>query len=270
MNQHQTLTRNPGGNPAQNYERFFVPAIGAPVARDVVAIAALQPGESVLDVACGTGVVTRLAAERVGAAGSVTGLDIQPGMLAVAASATPPELSIDWREADAQALPFPDETFDVVFCQMGLQFVTDKHEALHEMWRVLKPGGRAIVSVPGPKPPLFAIMADALGRHFGPQPAAFAERVFSLHDAGQLGDLARSAGFRDIDVDAKPVTLRLPAPSDFLWQYLYSTPLAQAATEAGAAKCEALESDIRPQWEQFVVDGSMELQVGATTVRAIK
>jgi ubiquinone/menaquinone biosynthesis C-methylase UbiE len=270
MTQHQPVTWSNEGNPAQNYQRFFVPAIGAPVADDLIAIADLQPGERVLDVACGTGVVTRLAAERVGTAGSVTGLDIHPGMLAVACSATAPDMSIDWQEGDAQALPFPDNSFDAVLCQMGLQFFTDKLAALREMRRVLETGGRAFISVPGPKPLLFAIMTEALGRHFGPQPAAFGDRVFSMHDVDQLTELMRSAGFREVEVQVRPKTLRLPPPADFLWQYISSTPLAQAAAQAGEAKREALERDICPQWQQFVVAGSLPLQVGVTTARALK
>ena len=113
---------NYSGTAPDNYERYFVPAIGAPLAAELVDVAALRPGERVLDVACGTGIVTRFAAERVGADGAVAGVDINPGMLGVARSAARPELGIDWHEASAEALPFEDETFDVVLCQMGLQF----------------------------------------------------------------------------------------------------------------------------------------------------
>ena len=90
-----------GGNAPENYERFFVPAIGAPVAADLIDIAALRPGERVLDVACGTGVVARLAAERVGTTGTVAGLDINPGMLVVARSVAPSGVAIEWHEASA-------------------------------------------------------------------------------------------------------------------------------------------------------------------------
>jgi ubiquinone/menaquinone biosynthesis C-methylase UbiE len=270
MNQQQVYGKNYQGTAAENYQRFFVPAIGAPVADDLIAVADLQPGERVLDVACGTGVVTRLAAERVGAAGSVTGLDINPGMLAVARSATPSDISIDWQEASAESMPFPDGAFDVVLCQMGLQFVPSKLTALREMRRVLTTGGRAVISVPGPKPPLFAIMTDALARHLSPKVASFGDLVFSMHDVDELKELMRSAGFRKIDVEAKPKTLRLPAPADFLWQYIHSTPLAEPATQAGEDKRAALERDVCVQWQDFAVDGSLSLQVGMTTATALK
>jgi ubiquinone/menaquinone biosynthesis C-methylase UbiE len=266
----QVYGKSYGGTPAENYQRFFVPAIGAPVAEDLIEIARLRPGERVLDVACGTGVVTRLAAERVGAAGAAAGLDVNSGMLAVARSQTPTDISIDWYEASAELMPLPDEAFDVVLCQMGLQFVPNKLAALREMRRVLDSGGRALVTVPGPKPPVFAVMTDALARHLSPEVASFGDLVFSLHDVDELSALMRSAGFRDVDVQAKSKTLRLPAPADFLWQYIDSTPIAEAAAQAGEAKRDALERDVCAQWQDFVVDGTMLLQVGMTTATALK
>lgn len=270
MNQHQVYGKSYAGTAAENYQRFFVPAIGAPVADDLIAIADIQPGERVLDVACGTGVVTRLAAARVGAAGSVTGLDINPGMLAVARSATPSDMAINWQEANAESMPFPDSAFDVVVCQMGLQFVPGKLTALREMRRVLESGGRAVIGVPGPKPPLFAIMTDALARHLSPEAASFGDLVFSMHDIDELKELMRSAGFRNVDVEAKPKSLRLPAPADFLWQYIHSTPLAAATAQAGEAERAALEREVCERWQEFVVGGFLSLQVGMTTATALK
>ena len=154
-------------NPAENYERFFVPAIGAPLARELMETAELRPGERVLDVACGTGGVTRLAATRGGPGGSVAGLDVNPGMLAVARSVTPANAQVQWHEASAEAMPLPDESFDVVLCQLGLQFVPDESAALREMRRGLVPGGRLIMSLPGEMPPLYIVARQALERHFG-------------------------------------------------------------------------------------------------------
>lgn len=266
----QLYGKSYGGTPPENYQRFFVPSIGAPVADDLINIAGLQPGQRVLDVACGTGVVTRLAAERVGATGAVTGLDVNPGMLAVARSQSLSGNSIKWCEASAESMPFPDQAFDVVLCQMGLQFVPNKLAALREMRRVLATGGRAFINLPGPKPPLFAVMTDALARHVCPKVASFGDLVFSMHDADELADLMRSAGFHQIDVQAKPKTLQLPAPADFLWQYIYSTPIAEAVAQAGKAKCAALEHDVCAQWQAFKANGGMSLQVGMTTATAVK
>jgi ubiquinone/menaquinone biosynthesis C-methylase UbiE len=255
-------------NPAENYQHYFVPSIGRPVADDLIASTGLQPDQHVLDVACGTGVVTRLAAERVGRTGRVAGLDVNPGMLAVARASTPADISIEWHQANADSMPFPEAAFDVVLCQMGLQFVSHKLAALREMRRVLKPGGRAVVNVPGPKPPLFAVMTDGLARHLNPEAASFGDLVFSMHDGDELRELMRGAGFGNVAAQSRPKTLRLPAPKDFLWQYLYSTPLAEAVASAGEAKREALERDVCAKWQEFMVDGNMLLQVGITTATA--
>jgi ubiquinone/menaquinone biosynthesis C-methylase UbiE len=266
----QVYSKGFAGNAAEDYQRFFVPAIGAPVAQDLMGVAKLQSGERVLDVACGTGVVARLAAERVGSGGLVAGLDLNPGMLAVARSQTPVSMSIDWYEASAEAMPLRGGVFDVVLCQMGLQFVADKLAALREMHRVLDTQGRVHLTVPGPKPGIFAIMSDALARHVDPEAASFTDLVFSMHDVGELRQLLRSAGFREIDVQATTKHLRLPAPSDFLWQYVRSTPITDAAARADERALEALESDVCGRWEAFVANGSLSLEVGMTTASAIR
>lgn len=258
------------GNAPENYERYFVPAIGAPVADDLVRIASLRPGERVLDVACGTGVVARRAARLVGAAGTVAGLDINPGMLAVARSATPSDVAIDWHEGSAEAMPLPDASFDAGLCQMGLQFVPDKHAALGEMRRVLVPGGRLILNVPGPTPQLFVIMGEALARHVGTEAAAFVNQVFSLHDPVELQSLVEGAGFRDVSVEADTGSLRLPAPEEFFWQYVHSTPLAAVVGQADGELRDSLERDVLAKWQEFVEDGALMLQVRMVVATARK
>jgi ubiquinone/menaquinone biosynthesis C-methylase UbiE len=255
-----------GGTATENYQRFFVPSIGAPLAEELLKIAALRPGERVLDVACGTGVVTRLAAQRVGSSGSVAGLDVNPGMLAVARSATSPELAIDWYETSAEAIPLPDGAFGVVLCQLGLQFITNKLGALREMRRVLAPGGRLVLNVPGPTPPLFAAMADALGKHIGPQAASFVHIVFSLHDEQELRELMKGAAFHEIDVQKTRTTLPLPPPKEFLWQYVSSTPLTNLVAQTSDETRAALEQEVDSKWRDFTTDGRLMLDVPITTV----
>jgi len=264
----QPFGRDFGGNPAANYERFFVPAIGAPLATDLVRHAALQEGERVLDVACGTGVVARLASDKVGAAGTVAGLDVNPGMLAVAREATPAGAAIEWHEASAEAMPLPDASFDVALCQMGLQFMPDKHAALGEMRRVLAPGGRLVLNLPGPTPRPLAIMAEALARHVGAEAAGFVNHVFSLHDTAEIRNLVSEAGFHDASVETDTRQLRLPAPAEFLWQYVQSTPLAGVVAQADDERRAALERDVVAKWEEFVEDRALVLQFRLVTAAA--
>src|SRR5688572_27748780 len=118
---------------AEVYESKFVPAVFAEWAPHLVEAAGVAPGQAVLDVACGTGVVARTAADRMGGKGRVVGLDLNDGMLAVAGRLRP---DIEWRQGDAAELPFDAGSFDVVLCQSALMFFPDRARALREMARV--------------------------------------------------------------------------------------------------------------------------------------
>jgi ubiquinone/menaquinone biosynthesis C-methylase UbiE len=256
---HQTYS----GQPAVNYERYFVPAIGAPLGHDLVELAELGPGEDVVDVACGTGVVARLAAERVGG-GVIAGVDVNPGMLQVARDVAG-DTAIEWHEASAEALPLGDATFDVALCQMGLQFFPDRPRALAELRRVLRPDGRVILNVRGPTPPAFAVLEQALRRHIGPEAGGFVATVFSVHDTGEVRGLVEGAGFTDAQARSERKTLTLPRAEDFLWQYVYSTPLADAASKLGKDARDELQQEVVTGWEPFAEDGALVVEVDVTS-----
>ena len=258
-----------GATAPENYQRFFVPTIGKPLANDLVRVASLRAGERVLDIGCGTGVVTRLAAERVGPGGRVAGLDVNPGMLAVARSITPPDMGIEWYEAGAESLPLPDGAFDVVLCQLSLQFVADRLRGLREMRRVLAPGGRLVLNVPGPAAPMFQILADAMGRHVAPQAAGFVRTVFALSEEGELEGALQAAGFRQVHAQAEIREFDLPAPRDFLWQYVGSTPLAAAVAEADEEARSALEREVVGGWQDFRSGDGMRYRQRIVTATAL-
>ena len=183
------------GHAAEVYETFFVPALFAPWAPRVADAALLAPGQKVLDVACGTGVLAREAALRVAPDGTVTGLDRNEGMLAVARRAAP---GLDWRSGVAEALPFPDRAFDAVVSQFGLMFFDDRAAALREMWRVLRPGGRLVLVDSlqrGDHPPY-----DGLLERF---PAMFHEPYFTTWLALDVPGLFAAAGLRPGPVERR-------------------------------------------------------------------
>jgi len=256
------------GSAPENYQKLFVPVISAPLAVDLLQIAALKPGERVLDVACGTGHVTRLARERVGPRGSVVGLDPNPGMLAAARAATPPTQSIDWHQASAEKMPLSDGAFDAVLCQLGLQFVPDKAAALSEMRRLLTSAGRLVLSVVGPMPALFASLAEALSRHVNAQSSGFMRAVFSLHDPEQLRRLLRDAAFQEIEIQSRPALLELPPAEEFLWQYVQSTPLSGQVAEVTDAQRTALAQDVIRAWQPFATRSGMQSPLDVVLVRA--
>jgi SAM-dependent methyltransferase len=126
------------------YEQLLVGPLFRPSAEVILEEVALARGNRLLDIACGTGIVARLAKERLGDSGRVVGVDVNPQMLAVARSVAP---GIDWREGSATALPLQDdEQFDTVTCQQGLQFFPDKRAAAREMRNALAPGGMLAVA----------------------------------------------------------------------------------------------------------------------------
>ena len=120
------------------------------------------------------------AAKQVGVTGSVVGIDINQGILEVANSVTSQEIVIEWHEVNIERIPFPENSFDIVLCQMGLQFIPDKLAALKEIHRVLRNGGRFIFNLPRPTPQLFAYMQEAFEKTIHDK-FEFLNQVFSLH-----------------------------------------------------------------------------------------
>ena len=249
------------GTGAENYQRYFVPAIATPVSADLVAAARLQPGERVLDVACGTGLIARLAAERVGPTGAVTGVDVAPDMIDVAmATPAPREPAIVWRVGDAMSLPFADGQYDVVTCQLGLMFMEDRGAALAEMRRVLVAGGRLVVNTPGPIQTPFELMEAAIVEHVSADLGGFVRAVFSMHDPDAVASLLRDGGFEDVEAHVSTTTLQLAGPAEFLWQYINLTPMGPVVARASEAAQAAMERQVVETWEPFVVDGVVPLE----------
>jgi SAM-dependent methyltransferase len=217
------------GDAADLYQRHLVPAVTAGWAADLVERAGLRRGERVLDVACGTGVVARAAAGRVGRAGHVAGVDINAGMLAVARSLPAgPGASVGWLEASALGLPFRAGSYDVVLCQLGLQFMPDQSAALAGMRRVLVPGGRLGLSVYGPiehNPATFAL-AGALDRRLGPGASAAKRAEHALADPALLRALAADASFSGVQIVTWTRIIRFASAADYVRIQLTATPLA--------------------------------------------
>jgi SAM-dependent methyltransferase len=247
------------GTGAENYECYFVPKIATPVSVALLEAAALQPGERVLDVACGTGLIARRAAERVGPSGTVTGLDLSPDMIKVARAVSPS--TIDWHVGDATSLPFADNTYDVVLCQMGLMFMQDRHAAVAEMRRVIAAGGRVAVNTPGVIQPLFALMEQALVDHISTDLGGFVQAVFSMHNPEDVASLLRDAGLIDTTAAAATATLNLGAPAEFLWQYINLTPMSPLVAQASTRAQEALEHEVVKSWQPFIRNDAMSINL---------
>lgn len=176
------------------YERCLVAPLFRPYAEIMLAEVTLSNGDRVLDIACGTGIIARVARERLGDSGRVVGIDVSPDMLAVARAVAP---SIDWREGDASALPLGDgEQFDVVVCQQGLQFFPDQAAAVAQMRRASAKGGRVAVATwrSDDDIPFFRQLRGVAEQRLGD----IADQRYSYGDPAALEALLRRAGFLDV------------------------------------------------------------------------
>jgi ubiquinone/menaquinone biosynthesis C-methylase UbiE len=245
------------------YERYLVPVVTLQWAVDLVDRVEVRRGDRLLDVACGTGVVARVAAEQVGRGGRVVGLDLNPGMLAVARSLpTAGAVRVEWYEGSALALPFDGCEFEVVLCQLGLQFFPDPALALREMRRVLVPGRRVGVSVFAEieRNPVAYALSDALDRHLGEGASAAKPQEHALADGDAVRALFREAGFERVRIETVAKTSRYPSVSDYVRFQLQATPLATVLDPRDESERDRLAAlladDLRARLAAFVREGA--------------
>lgn len=230
MNEHQA--GQVAATAAEVYDEFFVPALFIDWPAHVLQAAEVQAGHTVLDVACGTGVLARQAAELVGSDGAVTGVDINDGMLAVARQKAP---AIVWKKGAAEALPFEDARFDRVVSQFGLMFFQDPVQALREMKRVTRPRGRVAVAVWGSlaATPGYAAVAQILAELFGPEIAQSIEAPYSLGDTAALERLFKEADYADIEIKTVTGTARFASVEAWIYTDIKAWTLADVIDEEG-------------------------------------
>jgi ubiquinone/menaquinone biosynthesis C-methylase UbiE len=213
---------------AELYEERFVPALFAECAPHLVDFAGVGPGDTVLDVACGTGIVARTAAGRLGTTAGVVGIDRNEAMLTVARRVAP---DIEWRQGDVGALPVPAGSFDRVLCQMALFFFPDPAAAVAELVRVTAPGGSAAVLVPASiddQPAYGPFVASAV-HHTGPEAASLLGTYWRCGDLDELAGLFRAAGATP-RTTTRTGTARFPSVDAFVSTEIDGTPLGGRIT----------------------------------------
>jgi ubiquinone/menaquinone biosynthesis C-methylase UbiE len=262
------------GNVPENYEAYLVPSIFAPWAHDLIEAATLRAGERVLDIACGTGIVARTAARTLGGEASIIGLDISAPMLAAARSAAKAEgVSAEWREGSAVNLPLADATFDVVFCQQGLQFFPDRLAALREMFRVLAPSGRLVLSVWRgiERSPGFAVLADALTHHVSPEAGTLmTSGPFGLSNPESLRAVVAAAGFGEITIHPVMKILRFPSPDQFVLRYVAGSALASLVSDTDDNARTALLAEINEGLQSYVDNQGLAFPIESNVAVARK
>jgi ubiquinone/menaquinone biosynthesis C-methylase UbiE len=267
------MSRMEPPRPAQAYQEYFVPAIFARWAPVLIGHAAPRPGERVLDVACGTGIIARSVAPAVGAEGRVVGLDISPAMLSVArALPAPAGAEIEWVEGDAGSLP--GGGYDLILCQQGLQFFPDPEGAVREMQRVLEAGGRAVVSVwQGlERQPVYRALCEAEARHLG-LPLSQVAAPFLFGDTDRLRKLFSGAEFPRVEVRSETRDVSFPSAEHFVdLTLLAASAVIPALAEMGEADRETLServaAEVRPTLERYVRDGRVSFPMHSNIVVA--
>jgi predicted O-methyltransferase YrrM len=214
---------------AEAYEAAFVPAFFAQWAPILCDAAGIRAGQNVLDVACGTGIVARTAAERTGAA-HVTGVDLNEAMLTVARRV---RAGINWRQGDAAALPLADRSFDAVLCQMALMFFPDRIGALREMGRVAARSGTVAVLVPASlgAQPAYGPFVDMAARHAGPEARSLLNTYFACGDLDDLTSLFGQAGLQVTGTGTHTGTARFPSADALVTTEVESTPLRERISD---------------------------------------
>lgn len=271
---NQRAAQTVGENAAELYESLLVTGVYNIWARSVVEMVRPKTGDRVLDIACGTGAVTRLLAGRLGIAGLVTGLDTDPAMLNVARRVTSDLTGapIEWREGSAMQLPFRHETFDIVTCQQGLPYFSDRATAVQEMYRVLRSRGRiglmmwrGIEHSPG-----FNIFAAILDHYLGAEATSSMRLGFSMHSEAELQALLAGARFRNITIESANASAMFDSIETFFRSQVLGTPLERSLTALPQETRTELFTVTVNALKSYTGDFGLTFPVGAYLVSAKK
>ena len=255
---------------AEAYEAHLVPAIFRPWAEVVVGLAAPKPGEHVLDVACGTGIGARIAAEAVAPNGKVVGLDIDPGMVKIARrSAVQSGATTEWYCGSAIEMPFANETFDLCLCLQGLQFFPDRAQGFSELRWVLRPTGRLVASIWWPIEHNKGNydLAQALERQN--VDAAAVKRPFSFGDAEEIRKVATQAGFKSVEIQTEERLSRFPSVEGFIDSLASGGPASRhALAQLPDEGRQDLVKDVKEILEPYVKENELNFPMRTHVVIA--
>jgi ubiquinone/menaquinone biosynthesis C-methylase UbiE len=229
------------GSIPEIYDRLLVPLLFEPYARDMAERIAGTKPQDLLETASGTGVLTRAIVSRLPMHSRITATDLNQPMLDRAAASKNLEGRVTWRQADALALPFGDQEFDVVACQFGVMFFPDRIAGYKEARRVLKPGGRFFFNVWDTiRENEFAeTVTEALVAIFPDDPPLFMARTpHGYHNVETIREGLAAAGFADISTETIDHTCRAATPRDAAIAYCQGTPLRNEIEARDAARLE--------------------------------
>ncbi|MEO5618589.1 MAG: methyltransferase domain-containing protein [Candidatus Eisenbacteria bacterium] len=248
------------------YERHLVPVIFDPYAEDLVGRIAAREGLSLLEVASGTGVVTRRLLSGLPTSARITATDLNEAMIQVARARTPADPRLEWRAADGTALPFADASFDVVLCQFGVMFFPDKDAGFREARRVLKPGGRYLFNVwdSFEHNAFGRIARETIASFFASDPPQFYLTPFGYHDAAVIEQGLGQAGFRSVRIERVAKEARSATALDFATGLVRGNPVALSIAERGldaVAIAETVAAELAREYGDRPMHGPMRALV---------
>ena len=262
------------GSGPEAYEDYIVVAWMGNWAESLVALLDMEPAHRVLDVGCGTGVVTREAARRIGSSGRIVGIDINEVMLETAQhlAGKAGHDAIEWRQGDVTSMPFDAAEFDVILCEQGLQYFPDRTSALVEMARVLGPGGHLALSVwrSLERQPFFVALIDCLETYLDAGSTESLKLAFSLNGREEVRSLCANAGFRDVHVRHEVKMSRFPSLKDLVPGFIAASPVAGDVAAMTDSARDRLFRDIVEALDEFCDDDGFAAPMECHVVTARK
>jgi ubiquinone/menaquinone biosynthesis C-methylase UbiE len=253
------------GDIPKNYDRYLGPVIFEPYARDIAQRLVNRKIQSLLEIACGTGIVTRHLRNKLPMSVEIIATDLNADMFEFAKSKFRDGERVSWQQADACELPFPDEAFDAVVCQFGFMFVPEKAVAMRESYRVLRRGGVFLFNVwdSFDANPFAQIAHTTIASFFDQNPPKFYEIPFSLYDSKLVRQFLQGAGFQTIEMFLETKPCRSRAASEFASGLVRGNPVGAEATERGVDPENLIAAVAKQLGERF---GAAPLE---STMRAI-
>jgi ubiquinone/menaquinone biosynthesis C-methylase UbiE len=249
------------GSIPENYDRYLGRVLFDPYAADLAARLHVSPDAAVLELACGTGIVTRRLRDRLGPGARLVATDLNEAMLDFARKKFRAEEKVEWKKVDATELSFADQAFDAVVCQFGVMFFPDKEKAIREVYRVLKPSGTLLFNVWDAIElnDLPHIAHTIIAKFFADNPPDFYQVPFSFYDRETIRTLLTAAGFRDIQLSEVALPATSPSVQELTRGLVHGNPVITAIRERDEASISAIEAEIA---------AAITAQFGSAPVRA--
>ena len=256
-------------SPSEIYEQYMIPGIFSRWSVTLLELVAPQPGERVLDLACGTGVVARMAAPMVQPGGEVLGVDFNTAQIATARSI---DSSIEWREGDAGSLSLADQEFDLVVCQQGFQFFPDRIQTVREIHRVLKSGGRLGITVWSSieNSPGYLAIAHALGKTVGSSAAGLLDELFAFPGSDDIRRVFADGGFPDAIVETHQIDAVFSSAEEFTRAIAVGSIMRRTQTRFSEETLGLIAADVAIEMALYLTENRLKFPMEAHLLTATK